>query len=392
MAHTILILGAGWGGLTAAHTLRSNLPADDRVILIEKKESFVFYPSFLRSMIGEKTDLQHIESPLKKLMRKDLEIIQEEILRIDPLNKTVQTTSQLIKADFLIIALGAATNPSLISGFTENAINLFDTGGSFEIYKKLQAFKHGRIVVLVSRLPFRCPPSPYEATMLAEDLLRKNGVRNQVELAIYTPEKFPMPSAGAAVGEKFRQILTSKNIQFNPEYVVKTIEPGKISFSNGEETSFDLLIGIPPHTAPEPVIQSGLTDVSGYIAAHPQTMELLDNTEELTTKYPGVYAIGDVASVQLMNGKYLPKGGVFAEEQAQVVAKNILAKIHGEKATHHFNGKGVCYVDMGDNLAAEGDGDFYAYPDPFVQLKEPSPESRIAKHEFERIFEYWFSA
>jgi hypothetical protein len=42
-------------------------------------------------------------------------------------------------------------------------------------------------------------------------------------------------------------------------------------------------------------------------------------------------------------------------------------------------------------MAAEGSGDFYAYPDPIVRLHMPSVESRKAKHEFERIFEWWFT-
>jgi len=64
MIKTILVLGSGWGGLTAAHALKSKLPTAYRIAVIEKKQSFVFYPSFLRAMIGETTGLNYIESPL----------------------------------------------------------------------------------------------------------------------------------------------------------------------------------------------------------------------------------------------------------------------------------------------------------------------------------------
>lgn len=391
MNKTILVLGGGWGGLTAAHALKGMLPLDYRIAVIEKRDSFIFYPSFLRAMIGEKKDLTHIESSYKNLLRKNLEIINEEVIRIDPITKTVDTNKQSIRADYIIIAMGAELYPESISGFNEYCLNLYDTKGAFNIYDRLKDFTNGKITFLVTRTPFRCPPAPYEAAFLTDSFFREKGIRNNIEISVYSPEKFPMPSAGPLVGEKFVQMLKGKNIHFYPEHSVKDIEANKISFANNVVVTYDLLIGVPPHGAPKAIINSGLTDSSGYIPAHPQSMEILDNVDELTTKYSGIYAIGDIAGIRLLNGAFLPKGGVFAEEEAHAVARNIVAHIKGEKASAQFNGKGVCYVDVGENKAAEGSGDFYAYPAPIVNLEMPSVEGRKAKHEFERIFETWFN-
>lgn len=316
MSKTILVLGGGWGGLTAAHALKGKLLGDYRIAVIEKRQSFVFYPSFLRAMIGETTGLKYIESPLKNLLKKDLEIINEEVIRIDPETKTVYTNAQTIQADYIIIAMGAELYPETIPGFNEHCLNIYDKQGAFDIHEKLKTFTKGKIAFLVTRTPFRCPPAPYEAAMLAEWFIREKGIRNDVEISIYTPEKFPMPSAGEQVGEAFKQILNAHNIQFFPENTVTKIEDHKIIFSNNKEVSCDLLIGVPPHGAPKAIVESGLTNSSGYIPVHPQTMEMLDNVEELTTRFPGIYAIGDSAGIMLLNGKYLPKGGVFAEEEA----------------------------------------------------------------------------
>lgn len=391
MGKTIAVLGGGWGGLTAAHALKGMLPSEDRIVVIEKRQSFVFYPSFIRVIIGEKPDLNQVESPLKNLLRKDLEIINEEVVSIDPITKTVTTNNQTIVCDYIIIATGAELYPETIPGFEKYCLNLFDTEGAFKIHDKLKTINKGKIAFLITRTPFRCPPAPYEAAMMAGWFLKERGVREDVEISIFTPEKFPMPSAGAQVGEAFKQILSSHQIKFYPEHSVTKIEANKIEFNNNATADYDLLIGVPPHGAPKAILNSGLTDATGYIPSHPQTMELLDDVDELTTRYPGIYAIGDIASIRLLNGKYLPKGGVFAEEQAHAVARNIVAKIKGEKPTASFNGKGVCYVDIGNDMAAEGSGDFYAYPNPIVNLEMPSKESRKAKHEFERIFEFWFS-
>lgn len=391
MTKTILVLGGGWGGLTAAHALIGMLPTDYRVAVIEKRVSFVFYPSFLRAMIGEKKDLTHIEIPLNKLLRKNLEIIYEEVIQIDPVTKTVCTNKRKIQADYIVIAMGAELYPASIPGFNEYCLNLYDTKGAFDIYDKLKNFKHGKITFLVTRTPFRCPPAPYEAAFLTESFFREKGIRNKVEISVYSPEKYPMPSAGQQVGEKFVQMLKEHNIYFYHEHNVNNIEANKISFTNNAEATYDLLIGVPPHGVPKAIVDSGLTDVSGYIPTHPQSLQILDDIDQLTTKYPGVFAIGDITAIRLLNGMLLPKGGVFAEEEAHVVARNIFAQIKGEKRTALFNGKGVCYVDTGDNMAAEGSGDFYAYPAPILNLEMPSVEGRKAKHEFERIFEIWFN-
>lgn len=388
---TILILGGGWGGLTAAHALKAMLPADYRIAVIEKRKSFIFYPSFIRAIIGEKQDAKHIERSLKTLLRKDLEIINEEVININPNTKTVYTNTQAIQTDFIIIATGAELYPETIPGFNEHCLNLYDTSGAFEIYQKLKSFTSGKIEILVTRTPFRCPPAPYEAAFLTEWFMREKGVRDHVDISVYSPEKYPMPSAGPKVGEIIVQMLIAHNINFFPGQTVRSIEANKISFADNSEADYDLLIGVPPHDAPKAIVDSGLADATGHIPSHPQTMEILDKIDELTTKYPGVFAIGDIAAIRLLNGTFLPKGGVFAEEQAHVVARNITALINGNKPTAQFNGKGICYVDTGDNMAAQGSGDFYAYPAPIVNLEMPSVESRKAKHEFERIFETWFN-
>ncbi|MEE8330153.1 MAG: NAD(P)/FAD-dependent oxidoreductase, partial [Acidimicrobiia bacterium] len=95
---------------------------------------------------------------------------------------------------------------------------------------------------------------------------------------------------------------------------------------------------------------------------------------------------------RLLNSMLLPKAGVFAEGEAQVVAKTIAADILGETRPVGFDGNGFCYVEVGDGLAAYGSGDFYAYPSPRVKLHSPSAESRRAKEEYEQLLDTWFDS
>ena len=126
-----------------------------------------------------------------------------------------------------------------------------------------------------------------------------------------------------------------------------------------------MLVGIPPHAAPKVVREAGLTDEGGWITVEIDTLE---------TIHPGIYAIGDVTSIKQPNptGLSLPKAGVFADEQARVVAANIAAEIRGKDKSRKFDGKGFCYIEVGDGQAAYGSGNFYGYPGPTVYLEPPS--------------------
>ena len=197
-----------------------------------------------------------------------------------------------------------------------------------------------------------------------DSAFRSKGNRQQVEVAVYTPELKPMAGAGPAVGDAVIGMLAEHDIKYYPQQKVQMIEKDKIVFEGGE-VSFDLLVGIPTNTAPKVVQEAGLTDKTGWIPVEIDTLK---------TRYPGVFAIGDVTSIKQPNptGLSLPKAGVFADEQGRVVAAKIAAELRGEDKSKRFDGKGFCYIEVGDGLAAYGSGNFYGYPGPIVYLEPPS--------------------
>ena len=74
-------------------------------------------------------------------------------------------------------------------------------------------------MVLVARTPFSCPSAPYEAAFLIDSALRRRGVRDRSEIAVYTPEDLPMPVAGAEVGRELVRMLEERGIEFHPEQI-----------------------------------------------------------------------------------------------------------------------------------------------------------------------------
>ena len=120
---------------------------------------------------------------------------------------------------------------------------------------------------------------------------------------------------------------------------------------------------------------SGLVDDSGWVAADRHT---------LATRFPDVYAVGDVTLIPLAMGKPLPRAGVFAHAQAEVVARNIAASVAGKSQAARFDGHGACFVETGDGRAGFGSGDFYAEPKPAVRMRRPAWYWHAGKVLFEK--------
>jgi sulfide:quinone oxidoreductase len=285
---TILVLGGGWGGLTVAHVLRGLLEDHHRVMVVEKNEWFSFYPENLWIMTGERAYPDDPRRDMRSLAHPGIEWVHADVRHLDAEARRVETTAGSFQGDYVVLALGAELAPEAIPGFGA-AYNLYEARQAAELRTALAGFEAGEIVVLITRVPFRCPAAPYEAAFLVEWLARQRGTRDRVPIALYTPEKLPMPVAGPAVGGALRDLLVEHGIDYRPEHVVSRIDGAarRIVF-NGNEVSYDLLIGVPPHRAPQVVVDAGLVDGTGYVPTHPQTLELLSDPDTLTTRFPGV--------------------------------------------------------------------------------------------------------
>lgn len=376
MGRTALILGAGIGGIVAAETLRKLLPTEDRVLVVERERNHVFASSLLWHMTGE-NDSEAFTRSLSALTSKGIELVTGEIARIDPVTLSVVVGTQALGGDAMIVALGADYAPDAIPGLAEAGHNLYTLAGAQEIRVALDGFTGGRIVVLTAAPAYKCPAAPYEAAMLIDAYCKKRKFPNSTEVAIYAAEPAPMPVTGPAVGAQIEMMLKKKGIAYSPGQQITKVEGGILHFADGATTAFDLLLYVPPHRAPTVVKQAGLCAESGWVAVDRETME---------TKFPNVYALGDVTSIPLKMGRPLPKAGVFANGQAQVVAKNIARAWIGQGETARFDGHGMCFLETGGSMAGVGSGNFYAEPTPDVRMRFPNPLWHLGKVFYEK---YW---
>jgi sulfide:quinone oxidoreductase len=256
-----------------------------------------------------------------------------------------------------------------------------DLEGAAGLWSTLQSFEGRRVAVLVSALPFKCPAAPYEAAMLLDGYFRRQGIRDRVELALYTPEPAPMGVAGPAMGQAVVDMLETKEISFNKELTLTGIDPAQkaLIFENGRQESFDFLAAAPPHRSPPAVKESPLGNEAGWVLVDKQTLK---------TQFENVYAIGDVTAITLTNGKLLPKAGVFAHGEGEIVAARIAAEIQGDSVRALFDGTGYCWIETGGGSAGFASGQFYAEPDPLV----PLPKAGRLWHWGKVVFEiYWLN-
>jgi sulfide:quinone oxidoreductase len=371
---TILVLGGGVGGVVAANALRRRLPRRHRVVVVDREPAFALAASFLWVMNGTRRPEQ-IQRPLARLARKGIEVLHGEVERVGATDRRAVVSGRTLEADHLVVALGAEFTPGVVPGLAEWGHTFCTLDGAVRLRQALERVRAGRIVVLTAAPAYKCPAAPYEAAMLIDALLRKRGVRQAVTIEVHSAEPAPMGVAGPDASAAVRTMLQAKGIGYRPEHQIARADEGRVTFSDGASMEVDLLVYVPPIGPPAALAESGLVDQSGWVRVDRHTME---------TGVPNVYAVGDVTLIPLALGKPLPRAGVFAHAQAEVVARNIAATVAGKAAAARFDGHGACFIEAGGGLAGFGSGNFFAEPQPVVRMRRPNRMWHIGKVLFEK--------
>jgi sulfide:quinone oxidoreductase len=366
----VVVLGAGFGGLELATKLSEEFGEAADIVLIDREDGFIFGFSKLDVMFGRATE-DAVFHRYADVTKPGVKIVKAEIAAIDPVAKHVDTTEGAFDADILVIALGADVHPEATPGLLDGGHEFYTPGSAFRLRGVLENFQGGRVVIGVTSLPFKCPPAPSEAALLLHDFLTERGRRDRSEIALVTPQPAPIPPSpdtSAALLAAFAE----RGISFIPNRALKSVDPARqvAQFDDGSEMPYDLLFGIPVHSVPAVVAESGLA-VDGWIAVHPMTLE---------TSFPGVFAIGDVTS----HGT--PKAGVFAEREGEAVAERIAAILRSQTETAEYDGKGLCYIQMGSHQVARVNVQFTpSAAQPVVgTFDEPTMQLAADKAEFGR--------
>lgn len=381
MGGSILILGAGFGGLEAATRLRAALDESFEVTVVDRHDFFNFGFTKFDLMFGRRAQ-EDCKEYLSVLDDKGIRFLQATIESIDPHGKQVETTKGTLTADYLVVALGADIAPEATPGFLESGGHHFYSFAAAEwLWPLIDEFKSGQILIAIFDKPYKCPPAPYEAAFQLDDFYRERGIRQNVGIDILIPGPMPLPIS-KTVSAGIEELLTVKKIGLHKKHKVTEIDYQAKHAVVGNESRFpyDLFLGVPIHRPPVVVLDSPLGE-QGWIRVDPATMR---------TSFDGVWAMGDV--VQIPIGEFaVPKAGAFAEDAAATVAADILRTIKGRGEVDRFQAQGACYFEFGEGKVAQIAANFLGGPAPELALEGPSLEFRADKEEFEHSrIEKWF--
>ncbi len=352
----VLVLGAGFGGLELTTRLSEQLGDEADVVLIDQSDGFVMGFSKLDVMFG-RTTADAVRHSYADIVKPGVRFVQSTIRSIDPVGRSVETDAGRFAADVLVVALGADLDPAATPGLVEAGIDYYTAAGAFAARDVLDSFGGGRVIVGVTSTPFKCPPAPSETALMMHDFLVRRGLREASDICLVMPLGSPIPpspEASAALLTAFDE----RGIRWYPDRVVCGLDPRRrvAMLADGDELPFDLFLGVPAHRVPTVVAESGMC-VDGWIPVDPLTLE---------TRFPDVYAVGDVTSVGT------PKAGVFAERQAGVVADRLIARHRSQPVTSTYDGTGVCYIEFGHRSVARVEVTFRSGERPTGSFDDPS--------------------
>jgi len=366
MSTRIVILGAGFGGLELSTMLSEALGDTVDVTLIDKRDAFVFGFSKLDVMFGRTTP-DAVRLAYSEIAKPGVRVLRETITAIDPEARRVITDASVHEADVLVIALGADYDMDATPGLAEGGNEFYSVAGAERLAAIIPTFSRGHVVIGVCGAPFKCPPAPSECALLLHDELTARGVRDACQISFVIPLSTPVPPSpetSAALEREFAE----RDIALIASRRISELDPARkvARLDDGSELAFDLFLAVPKHRAPTVVISSGMTE-DGYIPVDSATLQ---------TRFPGVYAVGDVATAGV------PKAGVFAEGAARVLAQRLIAELRGEESSARHLGQGTCYIEFGEGRIGSVDIDFLSGPEKTGTFNAPSAEQMALKESF----------
>jgi sulfide:quinone oxidoreductase len=324
--------------------------------LIDKNDSFVLGYSKLDVMFGRETP-DAVRLAYRNVKKPGVHFRQETITAIDPEARRVTTDGGTYDADVLVVALGADYDQNATPGLVQGGNEFYSVAGAERLREVLPTFLKGRAIVGVTSTPFKCPPAPSEAALLLHDYLTARGVRDTCDISLVMPFGVPIPPS-PATSQALIEAFTERRITFVPNRLVRALDPARrVAILDDEsDMPYDLFLGVPKHRVPDVVAASGMTE-DGWIPVNPKNLE---------TRFPSVYAVGDVTSVGT------PKAGVFSEGAARIVAASLIAEFQGGDRPSAYDGAGSCFVEFGAGRVGRVDVDFLSGPSPTGSFVEPS--------------------
>lgn len=374
----VLIIGGGFGGLSCAKELdewMEDTQTHISVGIVEQSDKFIIGGTFQFVLSGEFNE-EKFWHKYEDLKFRHIRFIHDRVVDFDLEKNIARTRSQSLNYRYLVLACGAKSNASIVPGLEDAAYSICNFDDMKQLKQRLSTFTGGDIVMSVPRLPYKCPPAPYELIMIIEDMVQKMGVRDKTKITIITPDPNPVPVNNPGVLTK---CLSDKSIVFQGSRVLKEVNNKEklLIYENGDSVHFDILVSAFPVIAPSFV---ECFCEKGYIPC---------DLESCRTSRENVYACGDAAHMMLATNppKPHPKAGGFAYNQGKCIAYNLIKHFESghtlkwtDEAPEKQRWAAVCYGDVSIESGVEIRIDlFNPKSKPSFIVSEPDPKWHQSK-------------
>lgn len=388
MRKRLLVLGAGTAGTMIANKLRRRLDVGTwDITIVDRDDVHPYQPGYLFLPFGSYSPNQVTRSR-HTFLPDHVDFVIGEVDVIDPAARTVALVGgRALAYDYLVIASGTSPRPDQTPGmlgseWRRSIFDFFTLDGSIALAEALTHFDHGRLVVHITDMPIKCPVAPLEFTFLADAWLRKQGLRDRVELVYVTP--LPGAFTKPIASERLGSMLDDRAIAVEADFLVEHIDQeAKTLVSYDErEIPFDLLVTIPLNMGADFVARSGLGDELNYVAVDKHTL--------LSKAWPNIFAVGDASDIPAS------KAGSVAHFAVDVFVDNFLEHVAGKPMTGSFDGHANCFIESGDGKGLLIDFNYDteplpgSYPVPYIgpmRLLKETRANHLGKLAFRWI--YW---
>lgn len=289
-----------------------------------------------------------LRRPQRSLLRPEIDFLIEEVEEFQfNINRVKCKSGKAYGYDQLIISTGCIPSPERIDGLKEGGDHFYQHEPARQLADKLKSIEKGRILVTVTfpktpNVPHQCGIAPIETTLMLDDLLRKRGVRNKVEIVYTYPTVAQLLRNCLFLQKDTCEVLPSifeqRGIKHQRSFTLNRVDPeSNIAFSEeGGAEDFDILMATPPIRAVEAVRNSGLSqaaDDEGWLPTNYQTMKVygLEN----------VYVLGDTVDLPVS------KAGGACHSQSPVVVNNIASELRFGRTCDSYEGKVAAIAQMG---------------------------------------------